>query len=143
MQIQVISMLDNYFIDVSKSYFYNIFSIINYILLCWTLTIGIQFTDTSPISVQSEFHSTKQLLPSHGKKSPQYMAVLFHFKKLWVDTYCKENTTAKLESRIIGRRQYPRTLATQPNETPVILIKFRRQNIPKHPIALIPYTYPN
>lgn len=55
-------------------------------------------------------------------------------------TYCRENTTAKLESMIIGRRQYPRTLATQPNETPVILIRFRRQNIPRHPIALIPYT---
>lgn len=53
---------------------------------------------------------------------------------------CKENTTAKLDSRIMGRRQYPRTLATQPNETPVILIKFNKQNIPKHPIALIPYT---
>lgn len=50
---------------------------------------------------------------------------------------------AKVESRIIGRRQYPRTLATQPNETPVMLIRFRRQNIPKQPIALIPYTYPN
>lgn len=47
---------------------------------------------------------------------------------------------AKVESTIIGRRQYPRTLATQPNETPVMLIRFRRQNIPKHPIALIPYT---
>jgi len=55
-------------------------------------------------------------------------------------TYCNENTMAKVESRIIGRRQYPRTLATQPNETPVMLIRFRRQNIPKHPIALIPYT---
>lgn len=53
---------------------------------------------------------------------------------------CKENITAKLESRIMGRRQYPRTLATQPNETPVILIKFNKQNIPRHPIALIPYT---
>lgn len=53
---------------------------------------------------------------------------------------CKENITAKLESRIMGRRQYPRTLATHPNETPVILIKFSKQNIPRHPIALIPYT---
>lgn len=53
---------------------------------------------------------------------------------------CNENITAKLESRIMGRRQYPRTLATQPNETPVILIKFNKQNIPRHPIALIPYT---
>lgn len=49
---------------------------------------------------------------------------------------CKENTTANLDSRIMGRRQYPRTLATQPNETPVILIKFNKQNIPKHPVWL-------
>lgn len=39
---------------------------------------------------------------------------------------CKENITAKLEGRITGRRQYPRTLVTQPNETAVILIKFHK-----------------
>lgn len=39
---------------------------------------------------------------------------------------CKETITAKLGGRIIGRRQYPRTLAPQPNETAVILIKFNK-----------------
>lgn len=40
----------------------------------------------------------------------------------------------------MGRRQYPSTLATQPKETPVILIRFSRQYTPRQPIALIPYT---
>lgn len=43
----------------------------------------------------------------------------------------------------MGNRQYPRTLATQPNETPVMLMRFRRQYMPRQPMALIPYTYPN
>lgn len=40
----------------------------------------------------------------------------------------------------MGRRQYPSTLATQPKETPVMLIRLRRQYMPRQPIALIPYT---
>lgn len=55
-------------------------------------------------------------------------------------TYCKEKRTPKLERRIMGRRQYPSTLATQPKETPVMLIRLRRQYMPRQPIALIPYT---
>lgn len=48
--------------------------------------------------------------------------------------------TPKLESRIIGRRQYPSTLATQPNETPVMLMRLSRQYMPRQPMALMPYT---
>lgn len=58
-------------------------------------------------------------------------------------THCKERRTPKLERRIIGRRQYPSTLDTQPKETPVILIRLSRQYMPRQPIALIPYTQPN
>lgn len=57
-----------------------------------------------------------------------------------VSTHCKEKRTPKLERRIMGRRQYPSTLATQPKETPVILIRLSRQYTPRQPIALIPYT---
>lgn len=53
---------------------------------------------------------------------------------------CKEKRTPKLERRIMGRRQYPSTLATQPKETPVMLIRFSRQYMPRQPIALMPYT---
>lgn len=62
---------------------------------------------------------------------------------LFLCTHCKEKRTPKLERRIIGRRQYPSTLDTQPKETPVILMRFSRQYMPRQPIALIPYTYPN
>lgn len=55
-------------------------------------------------------------------------------------THCREKSTPKLERRIMGSRQYPRTLATQPNETPVMLMRFRRQYMPRQPMALIPYT---
>lgn len=55
-------------------------------------------------------------------------------------THCKEKRTPKLESRIIGRRQYPNTLATQPNETPVMLMRLSRQYMPRQPMALMPYT---
>lgn len=53
---------------------------------------------------------------------------------------CNENTTPKLERMIIGRRQYPNTLATQPKDTPVILMRLRRQYMARQPIALMPYT---
>lgn len=33
----------------------------------------------------------------------------------------------------MGKRQYPRTLITQPIETPVILIRFRMAYIETHP----------
>lgn len=55
-------------------------------------------------------------------------------------TYCKEKRTPKLDMMIMGSRQYPRTLATQPNETPVMLMRLSRQYMPRHPMALIPYT---
>lgn len=48
--------------------------------------------------------------------------------------------TPKLERRIMGRRQYPSTLATQPKDTPVMLIRLSRQYIARQPMALIPYT---
>lgn len=43
----------------------------------------------------------------------------------------------------MGSRQQPRTLATQPNDTPVMLIRLRRQYIPRQPMTLMPYTQPN
>lgn len=55
-------------------------------------------------------------------------------------THCKEKRTPKLERMIMGRRQYPSTLATQPNDTPVILMRLSRQYMPRQPIALMPYT---
>ena len=55
-------------------------------------------------------------------------------------THCNERRTPKLERRIMGRRQYPNTLATQPKDTPVILIRLSRQYTPRQPIALMPYT---
>lgn len=84
--------------------------------------------------------STKQCLLDFACFFDLQVILTFVNVTVLLCTHCNERRTAKLERRIMGRRQYPSTLATQPNETPVILIRLRRQYMPRQPIALIPYT---
>lgn len=51
---------------------------------------------------------------------------IVHVGSISTDTYCNEKKIAQLDKMIMGSKQYPRTLATQPYDTPAELIKFSK-----------------
>lgn len=52
---------------------------------------------------------------------------------------CNERRIEIQDKMTIGRRQYPRTLITQPKSTPVMLIRFRMAYIARQPSRPTPY----
>lgn len=48
-------------------------------------------------------------------------------------TYCNERRIDMPANITIGKRQYPRTLITQPTETPVILMRFNIAYMERQP----------
>ena len=54
-------------------------------------------------------------------------------------THWSERTTEIADKSTIGRRQYPRTLTTQPTETPSVLIKFSTAYRAPQPSNPTPY----
>lgn len=59
-------------------------------------------------------------------------------EKKMTKTYFKDSITDEKDKKTIGRRQYPNTLMVQPVDTPVMLIKLRRQYMARQPTTPIP-----
>ena len=53
-------------------------------------------------------------------------------------TNCSESSTAAMDSKTIGRRQYPSTLTTQDALTPSLLIRLSTAYMPTQPTRPTP-----